>query len=760
MIVSRLQPYRTSMFPILLVVLLPLTLVIAGDPVARYDNCDIDEYYKNHRDGKWGWERNEIASLLLETHRQVVPSDAVSEFLSGGFSLNTTALSRQYATYTNTRRALADLDHGTAIAKESNNNVTIKTVHMIFTKTDIPVSDDFSIGWEPGYLWNMDELKDSLPFLDAIENELDYKDEAIAAIHDLHNLRPRHPIVHHGQRINDWFYNSCQECTIDQSKFTVEEKNNAVQQRWEAGRASNSDALWDETTLDGKEIIEDEDEGTDNLCVCTQEHALQPPKMARGEVARALLYMNLRYGNQLDGSKNLLGSPYLDLRLTDCHPLKTSADYDDDFATDQTSNAVGYFSRLVEWHLADPPNQREIDRNNAICRYYQGNRNPFVDFYEESWALLDFETIEREVCPGAARESDDDSVELDTDDNDDNDNKSDSAEFIAENENENQMLEEDKTGGYGCEELMPGDISFFMVKPSLEIQGADSTKETEDWSHQSFGLVSLVDLKPGMDIYVVGVDDEDPETKSITHEDYEGGTMKLEVPERGIPAGSFFGYGNRMYLGTEWNPIVETEEKSDFTFSVHQLYLYCVETMDNEIALKSGVKEEYKILAALSTTGKSFGDEGLPTYWDNFLESHSDVQLSEHFTDGVHYGLITLPKDASDSEVSGGYRYEGPTYTKHDPYAKALIDETYWEQINSVEREVDLTGEEGIYYKSGEEEQSAISTNSTEDGNAMVIAEEPQELDYHSGSRINTVSSLAVHSMAFVACILTYAMSL
>lgn len=104
----------------------------------------------------------------------------------------------------------------------------------------------------------------------------------------------------------------------------------------------------------------------------------------------------------------------------------------------------------------------------------------------------------------------------------------------------------------------------------------------------------------------------------------------------------------------------------------------------------------------------------------------------------------------------GGYRYEGPTYTKHDPYAKALIDEAYWEQIKSVDRENDLTGLEGIYYKSGEEEQEPAS-NSTEGG--AFVGAEPQELDGSSGSRSNTFSSLVLYSMAFVACISTYAMS-
>ena len=750
----RVLHYSTIMVPAFFFLLSSLSLAVCKEteqPISKnedaatilYDNCDIETYYKNHIIKMTdGWNRNEIATLLLKTHRQVVPSDAVSEFLSGGSFVNTTTLSRQYAENTDTRNALADLDQGTAIVKENDNDVTINTVHMIFTKTDIPTSNGVATGWEPGYLWPMDDLKGSLSSIEAVENELDYRDEAIAAIHDLHNIRPRHPIVHYGQRTNNWFYDTCQECKLDKGEITVEQTNNAVDKRTNIGRSSNTRPQWDGVNFDGEEFLVGEDttleddEGTDHLCVCTQEHALQPPKMARGEVARALLYMNLRYSTPLDEAhqqrllnNSTLALPYLDLTLTDCHPLLQS---DDDVTNQQITNTIGYFSRLVEWHLADPPNQREIDRNNAICQNYQGNRNPFVDFYEESWALLDFETIEREVCAGAVNGWDDDSY----------------AASESTNDNVDEEEEVDATKGFGCGDLMPGDVSFFMVKPSMEMYGTIDLNQIEEWNRKSFGLVTLVDLEPGLAIYVVGVDDDMDET-AVVEGDYEGGTLKLEVPEKGIPAGSFFGYGNRMYLGTQWEPIMEAGQSSNFSFSVHQLYLYCIESVTDEVEVQSGVKEEYKILAALSTTGKSFGNEGLPSYWEQFQASHIDIKLSEHFTDGIHYGLIVLPKDASDSEVSGGYRYDGPTYANHDPYAKALIDEAYWERINNLDDENILDSEEGIYYKSVENDKP--NTGGTK-GDVIEVKPRLDDGTIDSSSR-NVLCSLTFCSMAFLACI-------
>lgn len=678
------------------------------DRTILFENCDIDTYYKNHRDGDWGWNRIEIASLLMRSHRQIVPSEASVAFLSKEPSVNISALSRQYATSTDTRKALTQLDKGAHI---SENNVTIETIHMIFTNTDVPIEDGRIVGWEPGHLWPMNGVEDSL----SVEEESDYKDEAIAAIHDLHNIRPRHPIVHYGHRTNNWYYDTCQDCNFDKSDISVK-------QRWD-GRASETRPKWDKINFEGKDVrldgdnTVDDDEGSDHLCVCLQEHALQPPENSHGEVARALLYMSLRYGTLTPDheAQQRLNAAYLHLVLTDCHPLSRSDDYDDDSVNQPAVNSIGYFSRLVQWHLEDPPSQREIYRNDAICQYYQGNRNPFVDFYEESWVLLDFDRIEREVC---ARTNDD----YEDDYEGDNEGDYEDDYTAATEETSSDVITTTESNGVGCGELMQGDISFFMVQPSTDRNGNIDLTQIEEWKRESFGLVTLVDLEPGLVLYVVGVDDDVDEIAA--EDDGGGGALMLEVPEKGIPTGSYFGYGNHMYLGTQWEPILEAgEERSEFKFSVHQLYLYCAEKID--VIEDSAVKEEYKILAALSTTGSSFGNDGLPSYWEKFEEKHSDIKLSEHFSDGIHYGLIVLPKDASSSQISGGYHYVGPTYTKHDLYAKALINEAYWKRMNSLE------GGDGIY-------ESAEDPTNIDTSNVVDISEVQPLLD---GSTIENSSS-------------------
>uniref|UniRef100_A0A7S4RXK8 Endonuclease I n=1 Tax=Ditylum brightwellii TaxID=49249 RepID=A0A7S4RXK8_9STRA len=85
-----------------------------------------------------------------------------------------------------------------------------------------------------------------------------------------------------------------------------------------------------------------------------------PPASVRGDIARALFYMDVRY----DGNDN-----GLDLVLTDC-------------LDPNENNQLGYLSQLLKWHEEDPVDDAERTRNMKVCEAWQGNRNPFVDYPE------------------------------------------------------------------------------------------------------------------------------------------------------------------------------------------------------------------------------------------------------------------------------------------------------------------------------------------------------------------------------------------
>lgn len=94
-------------------------------------------------------------------------------------------------------------------------------------------------------------------------------------------------------------------------------------------------------------------------------NSFEPHDRDKGVVARALLYMMVRY----DGSDPLTS----DLILAD----NTSP-----------TGTHGVLSTLLAWHRAFPPSDFERQRNDAIysgaqvsgVTYAQGNRNPFIDF--------------------------------------------------------------------------------------------------------------------------------------------------------------------------------------------------------------------------------------------------------------------------------------------------------------------------------------------------------------------------------------------
>ena len=87
--------------------------------------------------------------------------------------------------------------------------------------------------------------------------------------------------------------------------------------------------------------------------------AFEPPAGVRGDVARALFYMAVRY----DGSE----AGTADLELSDAPSARGAT--------------MGALSVLLRWHVGDPVDAAERARNDGVFAW-QRNRNPFVDHPE------------------------------------------------------------------------------------------------------------------------------------------------------------------------------------------------------------------------------------------------------------------------------------------------------------------------------------------------------------------------------------------
>ncbi len=91
----------------------------------------------------------------------------------------------------------------------------------------------------------------------------------------------------------------------------------------------------------------------------------EPPDNEKGDVARMIFYMDVRYEGQ-----------HMDLEIVDYLPEKGNKE-----------KIMGKLSALKEWHRQDPVDNWERRRNNIIYEKYQGNRNPFIDHPEWVWEI-------------------------------------------------------------------------------------------------------------------------------------------------------------------------------------------------------------------------------------------------------------------------------------------------------------------------------------------------------------------------------------
>jgi endonuclease I len=93
----------------------------------------------------------------------------------------------------------------------------------------------------------------------------------------------------------------------------------------------------------------------------------------KGDVARAIFYMDLRYEGDWGSEPDLI--------VTDDTALIVASQT----GQNEAVAYMGLLTTLLEWHAADPVDLKERHRNDVVFQYQQ-NRNPFIDHPE--WVEL------------------------------------------------------------------------------------------------------------------------------------------------------------------------------------------------------------------------------------------------------------------------------------------------------------------------------------------------------------------------------------
>ncbi|MEO5626379.1 MAG: endonuclease [Dokdonella sp.] len=119
----------------------------------------------------------------------------------------------------------------------------------------------------------------------------------------------------------------------------------------------------------------------------TNNNSFQTWGHRKGDVARAVMYMAIRYEGGVDP---VSGQIEPELELTDNRALIVGRN-------DYTQPAyMGLLTDLLAWNQDDPPDDAERARDEVIYSF-QGNRNPFVDHPEWATRAL-FESINPPTC--------------------------------------------------------------------------------------------------------------------------------------------------------------------------------------------------------------------------------------------------------------------------------------------------------------------------------------------------------------------------
>jgi endonuclease I len=270
---------------------------------------------------------------------------------------------------------------------------------------------------------------------------------------------------------------------------------------------------------------------------------ITPPVASRGDVARSLFYMAVRYES-------------IGLFLSDCPPF--------------AAGEFGYLTPLLEWDIADPVTAPETARNDRACERWQGNRNPFIDYPQLVEQFFGTPDVIRSGTKSYTQCLDETDAPTATPNECSSLKGGDAMVFLVNSDEPDQVIffplvEIPATVGslYLTDNAYLGDDKLATNEGTIEVRNI----YTCCW----YCTLSLYILYILLTFLISRI------FLLLLSRFFSSSTPQFNIPEGGIAAGKIFGYGDGSPFSEQWeNP----EGLFDLSVAGDQFFLYCLDADD------------------------------------------------------------------------------------------------------------------------------------------------------------------------------------
>jgi len=596
----KMRRLHNSSIPLLLVLLLLVVsgpYFVAAKDLDGTEACMIENYYQsvrtivNSNSSTLPTDRTRLQHLLERTHRQTLPYTSTDQ--------------------DDVWKALQEIDRGLDVVwREDTTDTTgtiTRTIKLVYSNTAIPSEPKGT-----PETWNREHVWPKSYGVGYTANA------ANPAYTDVHHLYPA-----------AWTMNSLRSNRYFDTCTTTSTTRCKVSEHEPEKEGTSMSSYTDDPAVYSSSSSSSSSSSTNP----PRPPIFQPPANVRGDIARALLYMDLRYDH---------------LELTDCPETNTET---------TPKHQMAYLSTLLAWHHQDPVSPDERHRNERICARWQGNRNPYVDYphlvhhvfpssYDEDRRSDEEHHAPPPLRPQSPCEN------------------SSTQSSSTTRPPHNTGNHDDDADGYGSSTVAAGDVMI------IGIQSDDPDSVT---------LVALTDLHTGLVLHITD-NAYYGDTNINTTNDHRffasnEGIMSLTVPET-IRAGTIFGYtaanidiedadtddSARLLYGNSWTN--ENDKGFQLSTSGDTVIVYATTpTVEDDVHHnpQNAIDSTIIFLSAISFAGGKFVPDG--NCYDRNKSTPSSALTASWSCGGTKYSA--LPKSIEQYTIhlnrKDNYLYTGPT---------------------------------------------------------------------------------------------------